>query len=37
MHPERSFVISDENKKKIKDLLLSLQKEKLAEEAEDSV
>jgi hypothetical protein len=29
-HPEKSFVLSDQNKKKIKNLLVSLQKEKLA-------
>ena len=32
MDPERSFVISDENKKKIKALLVNLQKEKLMED-----
>lgn len=37
MHPERSFIISDENLKKIKELLLSFKKEKLAEETEDAV
>lgn len=32
MDPESSFVISDENKKRIKELLVNLQKEKLLEE-----
>ena len=32
MDPEHSFVISDENKKRIKELLVNLQKEKLLEE-----
>ena len=32
MDPERSFVISEENKKKIKGLLINLQKEKLMED-----
>eukprot|EP00347_Sterkiella_histriomuscorum_P008793 403343729 len=32
MDPERSFIISDENKKRIKELLVNLQKEKLIED-----
>lgn len=32
MDPERCFLISDENKKRIKELLVNLQKEKLLEE-----
>lgn len=32
MDPERSFLISDENKKRIKELLVNLQKEKLMDE-----
>lgn len=32
MDPEQSFVISEENKKKIKELLVNLQREKLLEE-----
>jgi hypothetical protein len=32
MDPVKSFVISDENKKRIKELLVNLQKEKLLEE-----
>jgi len=32
MHPERAFVISTENKQRIKELLLNLQKEKLVQE-----
>lgn len=32
MDPERSFLISDENKKRIKELLVNLQKEKLIED-----
>ena len=32
MNPESAFVISDENKQRIKELLVNLQKEKLLEE-----
>lgn len=32
MDPENSFVISNENKKRIKELLVNLQKEKLLED-----
>lgn len=32
MDPEKSFIISDENKKRIKELLVNLQKEKLVED-----
>jgi len=32
MDPEKSFIISDENKKRIKELLVNLQKEKLMED-----
>lgn len=32
MDPERSFLISQENNKRIKELLVNLQKEKLTEE-----
>jgi hypothetical protein len=32
MDPEKSFIISDENKKRIKELLVNLQKEKLLED-----
>ncbi len=32
MDPEKSFIISDENKKRIKELLVNLQKEKLIED-----
>ena len=32
MDPEKSFLISDENKKRIKELLVNLQKEKLVED-----
>jgi len=32
MDPERSFLISEENKKRIKELLVNLQKEKLIED-----
>lgn len=32
MDPERCFLITDENKKRIKELLVNLQKEKLLEE-----
>ena len=36
MDPEQSFVISEENKKKIKELLVNLQREKLLEEESNS-
>lgn len=32
MDPERSFLITDDNKKRIKELLVNLQKEKLVED-----
>ena len=36
MDPEKSFIISDENKKRIKELLVNLQKEKLIEDESKS-